>query len=419
MKHVRLVLSLAILTGCAGIIGVPDLSFEPNAVQGSPDGSAGSSGGTSGSSGSSGTSGGSSGDGGGVNCDTSKLQTDKLNCGACGHDCLGGDCTAGQCKAVPVTNVPNAPLNRIIEHGDSLYVASFSTDVLPPGSGGIWKVPKAGGPAAPYVTLVDAQDMVVSGDTLYFVSDDVATATGGLYSCDLLGAIPCVPKLITAAEDPFSLTVADGGNVYFPDDRTGKGLMQYAPGGATTVFRPGFGFVPKFWVDGTEAYYVVTFDSPPQPPPQQAKLISIFPDGGIAVLTEYDKDTVANDGEIRGTANALYFTAFDYDTTTGGVVRRINRPGTAGTTPCDFGGTKNLRPYGLYLDAKNVYWTNQGDFAQPYDNGSIAYCPLDGCCDTPTTPWTGDGEPSGITGDDKALYWTTYRTNTVWKIAKP
>jgi hypothetical protein len=29
------------------------------------------------------------------------------------------------------------------------------------------------------------------------------------------------------------------------------------------------------------------------------------------------------------------------------------------------------------------------------------------------------GEPVAITGDDKGLYWVTYRTGTVWKIAKP
>ena len=417
MRHVRLVLSLAILTGCAGMIGVPDLNFDEKAAQGNPDGSAGTSGGSSGTSGG-GTSGGTSGgpgEGGAIPCDTSKLQTDKLNCGACGHDCVGGDCVGGQCKAVSLSNVPNAPLHRIVEHGDSLYVVTVIA--LTTETGGLWKVPKAGGPAVLYADVRSANDAVVLGDTLYFVSDDSpfddAGSTGGLYSCDLLGPVPCVPKLVTAADSPFSLTVGDGGTIYYPG---GTDLMQYRPGAAAGVFRAGYGFIPKLWVDGQEAYYTVTYA--PSSPPQHAELISIFPDAGYAILSEYASKT-ANDGEIRGTANALYFTAYDYADTNGGVVRRINRPGTPGTTPCDFGGTTNKRPRGLYLDAKNVYWTNLGDSVAPYDNGGVAYCPIDGCCTTPTTVWTGDGEPRGITGDDKALYWVTRRTNTVWKMAKP
>jgi hypothetical protein len=73
----------------------------------------------------------------------------------------------------------------------------------------------------------------------------------------------------------------------------------------------------------------------------------------------------------------------------------------------------------VYVDETRVYWANQGNPDAPHEDGSIAYCELDGCCSTPIVAWTGTGEPVRITGDATAIYWVTYRTDAIWKMAKP
>jgi hypothetical protein len=413
MKHRRVTFSFLLLTGCAGLIGVPDLSFDEKAQQGGSangnvEGGASSSGGSSGSSG---------GDGAAPVCDQTKTQTDKANCGRCGHDCGGGDCVNGECKAFEIAEISNAPLTHIVEHGNSLYVSTSTT--LTTQYGGIWKLPKTTGNAQKYVDIGDARAMAILGDTLYFVVyDDIfddAGKYGGLWSCDLNGPTPCVPKLVAAAGSPDAIS-QNGGSIYYGDNGTNNALMQLTPPGAPVIFRPGFGFTYNLFVDGQSAYYAYTLFASPQ----HANLFEIYPDAGdVTVLSTYEKANVAQAGVVVGTPTALYFSAYDDSKSTGGVMRRVSRPGTAGAEPCDFGGTSNKRPYGVYVDDSRVYWTNQGDFTEPYANGSVAYCDTAGCCTAPKTAWTGDGEPSPITGDATALYWATYRTGKVWKVAKP
>jgi hypothetical protein len=44
MTRIRMLLSLALLTGCTSLIGVPDLTYDDLAAQGTPGGSVGPSG---------------------------------------------------------------------------------------------------------------------------------------------------------------------------------------------------------------------------------------------------------------------------------------------------------------------------------------------------------------------------------------
>ena len=259
--------------------------------------------------------------------------------------------------------------------------------------------------------------MGVLADKLYFVVADYVAGgapgqTGGLYSCPLTGPAPCAPTLVAAAESPAALVI-DKGRVLYGDDRAGKGLMAYTPPSAPVVFRDGFGFSTSIFADGQASYYVATFSAPLPP---RAKVFEIFPDAGFVEKYAYDNAN-AEAGRLFGNTSELFFTAYDYSSTTGGVVRRIPRTGGA---PCDVGGNTSKRPYGIYADGTRVYWTNLGDGASmPFKNGSLASCEQAGCCTTPTVMWTGNGQPEGVTGDAEAIYFVTSTDGSVWKIAKP
>ncbi|MDB4939368.1 MAG: hypothetical protein JWP87_6340 [Labilithrix sp.] len=391
------------LTGCSALLDVKDIYFDPNA----------------GGAGSDASDDGTASDGkipveGGADAATCEadLQKDGKNCGRCAHDCGGGTCTAGVCQALELTSLTDTPLDDIVQSGASLFVSTRVTTTSQ--TGGIWRVPKAGGAVEAYVTTHYAERMAVLGDKLYFVVDESIANGGGLFSCPLVGASPCTPALVAAAEQPRSITV-DNGRLFYGDNASGKGLMLYAPPAAPVVFLPGFGFTITAFVSGNRMFYSYTFQPPS--PPQHAKILEAFADGGVDEIDTYDSDT-ANDGELIGDANQFFFTAYDYSGTTGGIVRRIPRTGSSSV--CNYGGMGNKRPGGIHTDGPRLYWTNQGEgAAQPYTKGSIATCETAGCCATPVTMWTGDGQPTAITSDADFVYFVTYVKGGVWKVAKP
>lgn len=395
--------ALFALTGCSALLDVKDIYFERPAstADGGADGNA-----TEGGSADGGT------DSAPCAADTAK---DPLNCGRCGHSCLGGTCTAGVCQAYELTSVTDAPLAHIAVTDQHVFFSSRIS--LTTEAGGLWRAPKSGGAAELYSSFRYAAAMVAVGDTLYFVvkddpNDGTPGQTGGLYSCPLVGPAPCVHTLIAPATVPSSITV-DKGRILYGDDGPSKGLMAYVPPAAPKVFRAGFGFAPSFFVDGESAFYGVTFF---QPLPTRAKLLEILTDGGVAEAFAYD-NPYASAGRVIGDTSSLLFTAYDYKTTTGGVLRRLPR---TGAVPCSVGGSLNKRPFAIYEDTARIYWTNLGDGPdEPYTNGSVASCEQAGCCTTPTVLWTGDGEPYAIAGDGDAVYFVTYTKGSVWRVAKP
>jgi hypothetical protein len=400
------------LTACSAIIGVNDLTYDENAdggIGGQPEGGGGGPDGATPPPGP--VDGGSDGP---ATC-VADLQTDPKNCGACGHDCFGGACTVGKCGPVELGTVTGAPLRDVFVSDQYVFVSSYATLVTEPS--GIWRIPKNGGSVEQYVTTRYAEAMTALGDKLYFIVDDTkedgADHHGGLWSCPLTGASPCAPALIAGAESPVSIAL-DGNRVLYPDSAAGKGIMAYTPPAAPTVFRDGFSAAHALFVDGQKVFYsTVLFTSP-----QQAKVLEVFPDGGFADTYVYASDS-ADDGTLVGDPSVLHYTAYDFDTTTSGVVRRIPRAGSS-ATPCDYGGTTNERPYGVYVDATRVYWTNQGEGAnEPYTGGTIASCPLAGCCATGEILAPSDNEPLRITGDADAIYWVENANGKVWKMAKP
>jgi hypothetical protein len=342
------------------------------------------------------------------------LQTDGKNCGRCGHDCLGGACSAGKCQALSLGSAPSgAPLMFVAVSNAHVFVSTQVVNATE--IGGIWRVPKGGGTAEPYVSLRYVNDMALLGDTLYFVVIDLpangAGQTGGLYSCPSTGAAPCAPTLVAAATYPPAIAI-DKGRILYGDDAPGRGLMAYTPPAAPTLFVADYGFPTNLFVDGQDIFYSAGIIAP-----QAAKLFERAPDASAAVqLAAYSGPTTLT-GRLAGDATSVFFTAYDVKAPGGGMVRRVPRLGGAG---CDFAGSSNARPFGLHADASRVYWTNQGKGASaPYVDGSVVSCDRSGCCSTPDVMWTGNGTPTGLAGDADALYFVSSRTGTIWKLAKP
>src|SRR5262249_53063258 len=46
----------------------------------------------------------------GYSCDAGATQSDKHNCGRCGHDCLGGECRGGRCAPLQIAGALAHPL---------------------------------------------------------------------------------------------------------------------------------------------------------------------------------------------------------------------------------------------------------------------------------------------------------------------
>lgn len=455
LKRSRLAIVLTLLTGCAGLIGVPDLTLEEDGSDGGPPtneaGSSGSDGqvrvdasnadaradaGTLDADSGADTGADSSFDA--ATCDLSKISSDKNNCGACGHVCLdNGDCNSGVCSATVITTIKDTEFAYMVEKGDYLYLSSVSS-FAPNDVAGIWRVHKTTGEQKLLLNTWRADDLVVLGNTLYFITYDQPFSLagtdvddwGGLWACDISTSTPCTPRLIQELYYAEGIT-AGNGKIYTADDGNDAirsydpALDQAADGGAEAGLDASSAFatvgthpnIPATWrlfVEGADVYYLLALLDHPQ-------LGKLNANGnGGTTISKYDH-TNAQIGQLVGNKTDVFFTAQDTDVTTGGLVRRVSR---AGGAVCDYAGgpatdgtTSISRPRGLYIDDKRIYWTNRGKF--DLSGTFISTCDLAGCCTQAKVLWNEGGDARAITGDDKYIYWVETESGQILKVGKP
>lgn len=448
MNRARIVLVVAWLTGCAGIIGVPDLTLQELPDADASVGEAGKAGdghvATDGSGAlpTDANQGDALTDGGGpdvdaATCDLAAVESDPLNCGACGHVCLDdGGCAEGLCKAVPLATIDEGYIGDIIEHGNYLYATanyfSAAEDVV-----GVWRIDKLSGAKVLFAPLHAALRAAIVGDTLWIAAsnygydpDSPELSNGGLYRCALTATPPCTPQIVLPFDQIASLQAIEGSKLQFMSsgahvtaifDTTAVGAVRDDAGAdaAVTAIWDAYpsGSVVDQWASTPNSYGLA----------QSSESVAVYAQkNGAATGTKvasWGSDSMPGPrrGRITGNASSVYFSAQEFFPGLNGTVQRIDR---GSDKSCilgdpDAGAAQTVRPMGVYVDSRRVFWANQGDSKGA--GASIAYCDVDTCCTDARFLWHGTTSPAAITGDTGHIYFSTDQetTNSIYRTTKP
>ncbi len=393
---------IVVLTGCAGLIGVPDLTFDEQADQGNPDGSTSNIDGATGD-------GSVTGDGGPAPpCDESKLQTDTRHCGRCNHDCLGGECKAGKCESVVV--------REGLENPTDLAVDAANVYVTVRGSGTVLRIAKIDGKTDVLASGHDeARGVTLDGQKLYwsnldFDGDGGDDYWGGVWGCTLPACADT--KLVTLGDWAASVRFS-GGFLYFAENNNST-VVRVRPDG-TMRATVGTGTKPSsLAVDATHVYFATNSNNL-----QRALL-----DGG-AQESVGPLSYGGLQGYVTVDDERVYWAYADYESPKGHVVSALKANPAA---PKVTYGTANVNSHGVAVDALTLYWTNEGNFDGDFvnqKNGEVLACPKTGCAGPPVVLQQGLTWPGAILVDGDAIWFLTYGSKQgsadgeLRRIAKP
>lgn len=450
LRRARVFVILGLLTGCAGIIGVPDLTLEESpvlddagprdasrfdvaqadgqvvapidatvndvGVEASRDANAGDDADAD------------AGTDGATSCASPSLDSDPKNCGFCGHDCRGAACTAGLCEPTSLGTL-GLYFDAMVEYGDYVYVGLTRDETI---GSEMYRAAKT--PSHPVATPIvfgkhsDVAGMVVLGKRLYFVvyedKESGGSSHGGLWSCPLDTDDPCAdPTFHAASYQPWSIST-DGKAIYYADYN--DGIYRFDPDtNLASAWRPNDAYSwPNIDARGNDLFYLHLDYNGTVRNPLTLRYANAIGDDYETADTYPGNDLLA--GQLFGTDKALYYTVYEVDDSAahGGLVRRVARPSAADagagvTTTCSYGRDSNFGPSGLFIDPDRIYWTNRGSATQAL-TGSVNVCPLaesGDCCETPTRLWKGTARPNAVTADTAWVYWATL-DGDIMKVAK-
>jgi hypothetical protein len=176
------------------------------------------------------------------------LQTDPLNCGACGNVCTGASvCVSGQCSAQPKSVLAPAAGCGIVH----LVVSGTSIIYTDKTHGTVSSVPAAGGTATSLATGQMGPTLIaLNGSTLFWLN----STSKSIVKAPLAGTP--VTNLITETGDINGFAVsADGGTVYY--STASKINKVSASGGAATLVATEVkqGVPGNLGLDGTHLVY--------------------------------------------------------------------------------------------------------------------------------------------------------------------
>jgi hypothetical protein len=254
MKRTHIAFLLVLPTGCAGLVGVPDLTYESGqaAEAGASDAAFERS---------------SPADGAPIDIDTGvndasadapstcaatvDLSKDGQNCGRCGHDCLGGQCGGGQC-APKLLSGQMSGAEQLLVTGTDIFITNY-------GNGSVIRVGKTNQTASPIVSGQGSpQGLATDGTNLFWANEDFAgdgTGTdpswGGIWACTLPACT--TSRLIRQGDQPASLAYSAGFLYYV--EHNGFTVDQVKPDG--TMFKTLASPTQPFavGVDSSNVYY--------------------------------------------------------------------------------------------------------------------------------------------------------------------
>ncbi|AKU94701.1 hypothetical protein AKJ09_01365 [Labilithrix luteola] len=345
---------------------------------------------------------GAAGEEGGVSGPCGDVESDRLNCGRCGHDCLGGDCALGKCQPI-VLHAGGAPRSIALD-ADHVYW-SDATHAL------VAKIDKNG---ANYVEL--AKGGPLNRIPYGIAVDDKYVYWGGVSSAIVrcaIGGCANTPTLVTST-GPFDDVLVDDHNVYWIDS-DGASQMYYVRSidkgttngtGGTVLVGPEPDLF-RLAADATHIYVTSQTSSG-----GAGKLRRVAKTGGKV-------DVVSSGlGELWGAAvddSNVYFS----DSGDPGTINVASK--TAIDAPIIIFASQQHRPTGISLDGTNVYWAN-GFSGSASPDGALMMCPI-ASCTSGITLVDHQSAPLTVAVDDKAIYWVNFdfgnEHGAVMKLAKP
>lgn len=395
--------SVVVLTACTSIIGVRDLSYDPNA---------GETGGEAGADGQPppGVPPPGGGDGGGGDSATcvADLQTDAKNCGACGHDCIGGACANGQCKPVAffTTDSPRyvqANATEIIFTDDKLD-AVRAIDKTTNTVRTICTMPAGSG----------VNELVIDATNAYFTFSQEAdgNTVGGIAKC-AIAATNGAPTVIAPGQSYPGSLVLDGTTLYWATNGNPQPIWQLVSGGS-----------PK---------QITTGD------PGATANLGAF-SGFLYVANDVGNGTLKRCSTVPSGSCTLATIATDNDGIDAVYQLGENLLWGQGVYPATIyeglpdGGGKNAVTgsgeiaHSFVADDKSFLWLNSGvrnSGTGDYDQGWVGRCPhTNGIVSCGTSgPENVTGKTMlfvrGLTKDGVAFYWVDSSTNGgIWRLAR-
>ena len=291
------------------------------------------------------------------------LQTDALNCGACGHDCLGGSCKGGMCQPITLTTASHP--DRLAVDGTTVYWTEPST---------VRKISKAGGSPFTVTSIVGPSDIAVDVTNVYF--------TRWYTPGPLMGALMKVPLAGGAAVELYSnqnmpsAFAIDATDAYI---NSNGGILARIPlgGGAAQYLNTAAGLT-GIAVDASDIYFA------------DASGVRKAPKTGGPAAT-LATGTV---GQIVLDDTFVYYAAGT------GVMKVGKAGGDAVVLAADY-------PESLAVDPVNVYFVNPG-------NSRIMKIAIGG--GQPVVLAEQQNAPKSIVIDATCMYWAT--NTAIRKLAK-
>lgn len=423
------------VAACSAIIGTRDLTLVAGDGGGGGGGSGGGDGavnvtsdGSPGSTPDGSTTGNDGGvttkDSGPVTCGAANLQTDPMNCGACGHDCLGGACDAGACQPVTIA-AGQIGANGIAVDSTNVYWVNYVSGTIVKGS--------KDGTGAAVILATDYQgapfDITLDATNVYWtdVGGYAGTGAGTVNTCPKSGGDGGVALTPADLNSVQGLTV-DATHIYWMEAENGTvSVLNRADGGIGYLVAGLYGGY-EVAEDDASVYFTQNYavqKSPKGEPLLYGDPFDMMSDAA-ALTTYYSSGTVATyPWGVTLDATNVYWTVQG-----SGLVQYAPRSATGTVSPTTLAGTE-VNPIMIVVDDANVYWTAGGpnsaspqDYAQ-YLQGYVATCPKTGCpASGPKKLATGLVGPYGIAVDDTAVYFTqngnlpNSTTGSVSRVAK-
>jgi sugar lactone lactonase YvrE len=309
--------------------------------------------------------------------------TDPFNCGACGHSCQGATCNGSSCNTLLALAMNQDQPIWIAVDATNVYWTNFN-------GGQVMKVAKSGGTP---IQLASGQPrpfgIAVDANNVYWANYGLMHFGAGTVMqlpSDSDGGMPTT--LASGLSGPIGIAV-DATNVYWADGWGADVDGVPIDGGALTQLAANQNGPHYVATDGANLYWTTYNDDTIM----QLPLV----DGGVPkqLATGMTPPFLG----IAVGPTGVYWT----QEITGGTVWSVPTDGGAATTIA----AKQNQPWGIALDAKYVYWVNNG-------SGTVMRAPLAG---GPATQLASQqSQPTSIAVDSTAVYWTNNGDGTVMKL---